>query len=231
MKKTILAAGIALLLGGLAQDVAAEPKNEVLALINTARNDSTFGYLSYRRSFGSSIDRGLKFRIDVSRGEFDVNTSTGTLTGVRLLLGYTVDLSPSTDLTFYGGITRRELDYDVLLPFLTEYDETAPFVSVEANTDTPNGGEVFGVAEYDGTTDLIYASGFLQYPFGSWKVGGEVSYLEEGDYSRRGLGLRLTTQLTDSIDVTAKLIAAEGGTNGAFDVDSSFFELQVRSKF
>ena len=230
MKATaaILAAGI--VFGALSTAPALAEQNEVIAILNSAKNDAEFGMLSYRRSLGSSLDEGLSVRIDASRGVFDVPGSQGTIETLRLLVGYRIVLGTDTNLTLYGGPSWRQRDYSVVFPGLTEFDKVGAFVAVGYNQDFADGGEVFTLAEFDTTEDLFYTSAFYQADVGSVKVGPTVNYLQEGDYTRRAAGVRVTVPVNDMVDITATGAWAEGEAGGP-GVDSSYLELQLRSRF
>jgi hypothetical protein len=230
MKLVRAAAAVATVIGVMSASAALAQQNEIIAIFNSAENDSQFAMLSYRRSFGPSLEEGLSFRLDVSRGEFDVPGSTGEIDTQRLLLGYRVIVGPDANLTFYGGPSWRERSYSPVLPGLVEFDEVGAFLSVEYNADLTNGGEVFGLAEYDSTQDLFYASAFYQADVGNLKIGPTVNYLTEGDYERRAAGLRVTLPVSDVIDLTATGAWAEGNAGGP-DINSNYLELQVRARF
>ncbi|MFZ1339422.1 MAG: hypothetical protein WAT25_03255 [Paracoccaceae bacterium] len=230
MKAIIASAAALMALGTFGPGPASAEQNEIISIINTAENDSQFGMFSYRRSFGASLDAGLSFRIDASRGRFDVPGSTGTIDTLHLLLGYRMVMDPNTDLTFYGGVSVRKRDYTVVLPGYDEFNETGAFGSVEINSDFADGGEIFGLVEYDTTKDVFYTSAFYQADLGGVKIGPTVNFLEEGDYQRRAAGLRVTYPVSDRLDITATGAWAEGDTGGPA-VNSSYFELQLRTSF
>jgi hypothetical protein len=230
MKATAATVAALVAIGVSGIEPAQAQQNEIIAIYNSAENDAQFGMFSYRRSLGATLDEGLSLRIDGSRGVFDVTGSEGTIDTLRLLVGYRIVVGSDSNLTFYGGASSRQRDYSVLLPGLTEFDDVGAFGSVEYNADFPDGGEVFGLVEYDTTEDLFYASGFYQADLGSVKIGPTVNYLEEGDYTRRAAGLRVTFPVSDDVDVTATGAWAEGDTGGP-GIDSSYIEMQLRTRF
>lgn len=230
MKTTATTLAAVMAFGVLGIKPARAEQNEVIAIFNAAQNGSTFGMLSYRRSLGASLDAGLSFRVDVSRGAFDVPGSEGTIDTLRLLLGYRVEVGTGANLTFYGGASSRARDYSIVLPGLTEFDEVGAFGSVEYNADLADGGEFFALAEYDTTESLFYSSAFYQANLGNVKIGPTVNFLQEGNYSRRAAGVRVTVPVSDTVDFSATGAWAEGDTGGP-GINSSYLEVQFRTNF
>ncbi len=230
MKSIIATAAALMAISSFVPAPASAQQNETIAIYNTAKNDSQFGLLSYRRSLGASLDAGLSFRIDASRGGFDVPGSTGTIDTLRLLFGYRMATGTGSNLTFYGGASMRKRDYSVVLPGLEEFDKVGAFGSIEFNADMANGGEVFSMAEYDSTKDAFYTSAFYQAKLGGIKVGPTVNYLKEGDYARSAAGLRFTYEVSDEMDFSATGAWAEGNTGGP-GINSSYLEFQFRTRF
>jgi len=224
-----LATAAAVALGTVSTGQALADQNEIIAIYNSAENDSDFAMLSYRRSLGPSLDEGLILRLDASRGMFDLPGSEGTIDTLRLLLGYRVQMSVATDLAFYGGPSMRERSYSPVLPGLTEFDDVGLFLSAEYNVDLAT-AEGFALVEFDTTEDLFYTMAFYQFDFGGFKIGPTANYLSEGDYERHAAGVRLTIPIGDAVDFTATGAWAEGNTGGA-NIDSSYIELQFRTRF
>lgn len=223
-----LAACAVTLTGG----TAVAQQNEIQGIINGA-DGSNYLQFSYRRALGGTIDEGLLLRLDIARGTYDVGSSNGMIDTYRLALGYRMPLNDMVQLTFYGGASHREREYEdqSLSPvFFPRLSETGVFAAAEINADLSAGGNVFGIVEYDSTTEAVYAGGHWLFGFDQFQVGPEINVLDEDGYSRRAAGLRMTYAMSSAMDFSLSAMWAEGGTDGD-ENDESYLEFQIRSEF
>jgi hypothetical protein len=201
--------------------------------VNSAQNDSTYASLSVRHGFGPSLDDGFKLRADVARGKFsfDYNgTVHGQIDTAHLLLGYSVK-SGDSKVTFYGGVSSRKRNYDKDEKGLTDVNKVGAFASIEADTTLASGANLAGLIEYDSPLKTLYTSAYMVFPVGGILVGPTLNYLDEGDYSRSAIGLRLQMPVAGSTEFVVTGAYAEGGVDGEPNVNSSYLELQLSTRF
>jgi hypothetical protein len=229
MQKTLAAAAVAsTVLPGAA---AFAQQNELISIFNVGRNDVLFFGNSYRRALGASLDDGLIFRADLNITNFDFDATQASDKTLRLLVGYAFAAGAGSKFTGYGGLSYRDREFEPLSTGLENVDEVGFFVSGEFDHKAANGANYAALVEYDSTLETFYVSGYGVFDIGNAKLGPTVNYLQEDDYSRTAIGLRLQVPFNATSDVVATAAIAEGGVDGADDVDSSYFEIQLRTRF
>lgn len=229
LNKTLAAAALVATISPAAPALAEQ--NELISIFNIARNDSVFISNSYRRALGASLDDGLIFRADLNNTRFDFDATQARDWTLRLLIGYAVAAGPSTKVTAYGGLSYRDREFGPIPPGLENISEVGFFISGELDHKAANGANYGALLEYDSTLETFYASGYGVFDIGNAKLGPTVNFLQEDDYSRTAVGLRLQVPFNETSDVVATAAYAEGGVDGGPDVDSSYFEVQLRTRF
>jgi hypothetical protein len=223
-----------LLLSAVTAAPALAGETEIIGIANSARNDSTYGSVSLRYSFGPSLDEGLKLRADAARTSYDFimgqTSVTGTVNTVHMLLGYAIKID-DIKLTFYGGLSQRDRSHDPFVQGVTDESGVAGFTSVEMDTVLANGTNAAALAEYDGVFGTLYTGGYIVMPLGSVKIGPTANYVSEGDYTRSALGIRLQAPISDSFEAVLTGAYAQGGVDDQAKVNSSYIEVQISTRF
>lgn len=223
MKNRLVVLLTAATVASAAAPVLAE-QNELMAIWNTTRTDSSFAMLSYRRDLQGDPDSGAKLRFDAGYGEYPLIGDDGSFSFTRLGVAYAIETSAWTTVTLTGGFSHRWRSPE-------DTSVSGVFASVELFNTSASGNDLFLLGEYDSVDQTYLVSGRYLLDMNSFSVGPTASYLEEGDYSRRAAGVSGSFDLSPSAELSITGAWAEQQVGASPTEDASYIELQIRTTF
>ena len=191
--------------------------NRLVIIGADGENDNSFKMASYRRSIG---DSGFVFRGDVLESTYPTGVNQEleeTNEAIRLAIGRRFVSNDGDDeaVIYLGGIDQED----------DTSSESGVYVAAEYFKSFNEVNGFFVNAEYSKPDDTYYFGSHVTFGFGNFHVGPTVAFLDSEDYEFSSYGLKMTTKVSDKLQLVLTLARKDEENQTGSELESDVAEL------